>query len=162
MTPGALPRRRAIAGAAIALLLPLLAGCSLLEGPSPETPPRASAPAPEIAPELVPGGTAEENLPYFTEVLRTYTAGEGPVQGAPIVQAVTDAGFDPALMQVSFDRTKTNLDADNIFVSVRAGAECLIGQVVAADRSFVAVTEPAVGPQQDICLIGTTAPIAGQ
>ncbi|MBL3700124.1 DUF6993 domain-containing protein [Leucobacter luti] len=155
------PRTRTAAIVAVAVIAPLLAGCSLLEGPTPETPKRATPAAPEVAPEFVPGGSAEENLPYFTEVLRTYTKGDGPVQGAPIVAAVVDAGFDPALMQVSFDQTKTNLAADNIFVSVRVDATCLIGQVVADDRSFVAVTEPAIGPNGDICLIGNTAPIAG-
>ncbi|WP_125098391.1 DUF6993 domain-containing protein [Leucobacter chromiireducens] len=162
MNPRAQHRRRVTAIAALAVVLPLLAGCSLLEGPTPETPPRETVAAPEVPPEFVPGGTAEENLPYFTEVLRSYAAGESPIQGAPIVQAVTEAGFDPALMQVSFDQTKTNLVADNIFVSVRAGAECLIGQLVTDDRSFVARVEPALGPEQTICLIGQTAPIAGQ
>lgn len=162
VNPGASPRRRATAFAALAVMLPLLAGCSLLEGPTPDTPPRETAAVPEVAPEFVPGGTAEENLPYFTEVLRTYSTGTSPIQGAPVVQAVTEAGFDPALMQVSFDQTKTSLPADNIFVSVRAGAECLIGQLVTEDRSFVASVEPALGPDKTICLIGKTAPIAGQ
>lgn len=161
MTSNVKIRPRTAALLAIALAAPLLAGCSLLEGPTPETPKRETPAAPAAAPEFFPGGTAEENLPYFTEVLRTYAAGTGPIQGEPIVQAVTDAGFDRSLMQVSFDRTKTSLDADNIFVSVRAGAECLIGQVVAEDRSFVAVTEPAVGPAADICLIGNTAELVG-
>ncbi len=145
----------------------LLSGCSvieplikpLIEGPTPETPKRETPASPEQAPEFVPGGTAEQNLPYFTEVLRTYSKGDAPVQGASIVQAVTEAGFDPAMMQVSFDRSKTGLVADNIFVSVRFGTDCLIGQMVTADRSFVAKNEPALGPNKDICLIGETAPI---
>ncbi|MCW2287591.1 DUF6993 domain-containing protein [Leucobacter luti] len=153
-------RTRSMAIAVLAVSLPLLAGCSLLEGPTPETPQRETPAAPEVAPELIPGGSAEDNLPYFTEVLRSYTDGDGPVQGAPIVAAVAAAGFDPALMQVSFDETKTNLVADNIFVSVRVNENCLVGQVVTEDRSFVAETAPAIGPNGDICLIGTTAPIA--
>ncbi|MEV8337979.1 hypothetical protein [Leucobacter sp. NPDC077196] len=160
--PAALtPRRRSVALTATALGLStaLLSGCALLEGPTPETPERTETAAPETAPEFVPGGSAEENLPYFTEVLRGFSAGSEPVQGAPIVQAVADAGFDTAAMQVSFDQSKTSLPADNIFVSVRIGSDCLIGQVVAADRSFVAKNEPAVGPAGDICLIGQTAPI---
>lgn len=145
---------------ALAASTALLAGCSLLEGPTPETPPRGTAVAPEVAPEFIPGGTAEENLPYFAHVLRSYGEGTGAVRGQPIVDAVVAAGFDPALMQVSFDQTKTNLVADNIFVSVRVDASCLIGQVVSEDRSTFAVVEPAVGPNGDICLIGNTAPIA--
>ncbi len=154
-------RRSAFAAvAALALSALLLGGCAILEGPTPETPKRETQAPPETTPELVPGGSAAENLPYFTEVLRAFSAGTGAVQGAPIVQAVAEAGFDKTAMQVSFDASKTNLPADNIFVSVRIGTDCLIGQVVAADRSFVAQNEPAVGPNQDLCLIGETAPIS--
>ncbi|MEJ6489340.1 hypothetical protein PQI23_06370 [Leucobacter sp. USCH14] len=160
--PAALtPRRRSAALASIALGLSaaLLTGCALLEGPSPEVPERTETAAPETAPEFIPDGSAEDNLPYFTEVLRSFSAGSEPVQGAPIVQAVAEAGFDKTAMQVSFDQSKTSLPADNIFVSVRIGSDCLIGQVVAEDRSFVAKNMPAVGPAGDICLIGETAPI---
>lgn len=136
-----------------------LSGCALLEGPTPEIPEREVAVAPEVAPELVPGGTAEENLPYFTEVLRDYTAGEGAIKGEPVSRAVIDAGFDKAFMQVSFDRSETGLEADNIFVSVLLGENCLLGQVITADRSFVTQAAPAVGPENNICLIGETAPI---
>lgn len=153
------PRPVALAAAALAASATLLTGCALLEGPTPATPEREAVPVPEEAPEFFPDGSAEDNLPYFTEVLRDYVDGDGAVRGAPIVDAVVDAGFDVDDMQVSFDRTKTNLDADNIFVSVRIDADCLIGQVVADDRSFVAEVEPAVGPDGDLCLIGETRAI---
>ena len=151
-------RLAAVLGA-IALSSVVLTGCSLLEGPTPETPKREAPEPPPSAPELVPDGSAADNLPYFTEVLRAFSAGDQPVQGVPVVDAVVDAGFDKSLMQVSFDESKTGLAADSIFVSVRIGADCLIGQVVAEDRSFVAEAKPAVGPAQDICLIGNTRPI---
>lgn len=156
------PRLRArLVGPLVALcaVAGLLSGCALIEGPTPETPKREAPEPPAEAPQFFPDGTAQDNLPYFTEVLRGYGAGAEPVMGEPIVNAVTAAGFDRAAMQVSFDKTKTNLDADSIYVSVRIGAECLIGQVVAGDRSTVAVVEPAVGPNADICLIGNTRPI---
>ena len=155
------PARFARPAAAIVLGLSvaLLPGCALLEGPTPETPQRTEPPKPEAAPELVPGGSAEDNLPFFTETLRAFAAGDQPVQAQPVTTALMEAGFDKSLMQVSFDKSKTNLDADNIFVSVRYGEDCLIGQVVAADRSFVAKNEPALGPDKTICLIGTTNPI---
>lgn len=139
--------------------MPLLAGCSLLEGPTPDLPKRETPAAPEQAPEFLPNGTAEENLPFFREVLGDYASGKGPIHGQPIAQAVIASGFSKDMMQVSFDTTKTGLEADNIFVSVRIGTECLIGQVVAADRSVVAETAPAVGPEKNLCLIGETAPI---
>ena len=151
--------RAARAALAACAILPLLAGCALLEGPTPVTPEREEPERPEVAPEFVPGGTAEQNLPYFTEVLRDYAAGEGPIRAEPVVNAVAEAGFDKSLMQVSFDRTKTDLEADNIFVSVRIGEDCLVGQLVAEDRSFAAENAPAVGPNRDLCLIGETNPI---
>ncbi|WP_449281482.1 DUF6993 domain-containing protein [Leucobacter sp.] len=159
MRPVPSSHRRSAALLAIGVLLPLLAGCAVLEGPTPVTPERATPPVPEVAPEFVPDGTAEQNLPYFTEVLREFSESAHPVQGVPVVDAVADAGFDRAAMQVSFDESMTGLEADNIFVSVRIGADCLIGQIVTADRTFVAQNEPAVGPDGDVCLIGTTRPI---
>lgn len=134
----------------------LLSGCALLEGPTPDTPTRVTPAVPEAPPELIPGGTAEENLPYFTEVIRGYAAGEGAVNGEPIVNAVAESGFDRSAMQVSFDATKTGLEADNIFVSVRVDDACLIGQITAPDRDFATSVEPAVGPDRNICLIGET------
>lgn len=155
-------RRRSLTQAlavTVALAATMLAGCALLEGPTPEAPKREVPVAPAVAPELVSGGTAEENLPYFTEVLRSYADGQGAVKGEPIARAVIDAGFDKSFMQMSFDRSKTGLEADNIFVAVLLGEDCLIGQIVTADRSFVAEALPAVGPEKNVCLIGETAPI---
>lgn len=153
-------KRLGHAALALGIALPLLAGCSVAEtvigGPSPETPKREEVKTPKVAPTFVPDGTAEQNLPFFTEVIRKYTAGDQPITGKPVAQAVIDAGFDPAMMQFSFDESKTGLTADNIFVSVRVGADCLIGQLVTGDRSFVAKNEPAIGPKGDICLIGIT------
>ena len=114
---------------------------------------------PEAPPEFFPEGTADENLPYFHETLRQFAVGTAPVQGAPVVDALAAAGFDKTKMQVSFDESKTDLVADNIFVSVLIGQDCLIGQVVVADRSFVTEAAPAVGPDKSLCLIGTTRPI---
>lgn len=153
------PIVRTFAALALGLSVALLSGCSLLEGPTPSTPVRTEVPEPEQAPVLVPGGSAEDNLPFFTETLRAFTESEQPVKGQPVTTALIEAGFDKALMQVSFDTSKTGLDADNIFVSVRYGEDCLIGQVVAEDRSFVAKNEPALGPDKSICLIGNTNPI---
>lgn len=157
--PSTLRRSRAAALLAIGAALPLLVGCALVEGPTPETPKRETPAVPQVAPQLVADGTAEQNLPYFTEVLRAFAESGEPVAGMPVVDAVAAAGFDRAAMQVSFDQTRTGLEADNIFVSVRIEADCLIGQVVTEDRSFVAKNEPAVGPNGDLCLIGATRPI---
>lgn len=114
---------------------------------------------PTAPPEFFPEGSAEENLPYFHESLRQFGIGTAPVEGQPVVDHLVAAGFAKTAMQVSFDESKTNLVADNIFVSVLIGQDCLIGQVVTGDRSFVTEVAPAVGPDKNLCLIGTTRPI---
>lgn len=160
--PAIRPRRReliASLGAALALVT-ALSGCTVLEPSVPERPVVSeNLTEPEQVPEFVPGGTAEENLPFFTEVLRGFAVGTMPVEGQPLVDSLITAGFDRSLMQVSFDRSKTNLVADSILVSVLAGTGCLIGQVNSADRTFVAVVEPALTAAQNVCLIGNTRPI---
>lgn len=143
----------------VALAAGLLGGCALLEGPAPDAPVRPAPTAPATAPTLVPGGSAEENLPFFQQTLLDFAGGAAPIEGQPVVDALVGAGFDRAAMQVSFDRTQTNLVSDNIFVSVRIAESCLIGQLITADRSLVAEVAPALGPDQNICLIGTTRPI---
>jgi hypothetical protein len=128
------------------------------ERPTPQQP-TPGPEEPEEPAEFYPDGTADENLPYFRQTLDRFAAGDEPIEGRPVVDAVAGAGFDRAAMQVSFDRTQTDLVADNIFVSVRIGEDCLIGQILTADRTPYAVVEPAVGPEQNICLIGNTRPI---
>lgn len=112
--------------------------------------------APPQPPQFYPEGTAEQNLPYFTEVMRVFSVGGEPVEGVSVVNAVAGAGFDKAVMQVSHDRSKTDLVADHIMVSVLMGSDCLLGQVITADRTFFTAVERAVGPEQNICLIGNT------
>ena len=148
--------RRTGAGIIAALAAVTLSSCALLAGPVPNTPERETVPVPEVAPELVPDGSAEENLPYFTEVLRGFSEGAEEVRGQQVSTAVIDAGFPRENMQVSFDKTKTDLVADAIYVSVKIDDSCLLGQVMTEDRSFVARVDPAVGPNNDICLIGQT------
>ena len=144
----------ALAGSAAVLLA--LSGCSVLQGPTPATPERPQIAEPETPPELVPGGTAEENLPFFRQVLADYAAGDQPIAGRPIVDALAEQGFDTAAMQVSHDQSKTGLDADSIYVSVRSGETCLVGQVAADGREAVAQAVAAVGPDKNVCLIGDT------
>lgn len=152
--------RRTSAAVAGALLLALgLSSCSLLEGPTPTTPERPQVEQPAEPAEFVPGGSAEENLPFFRQLLVGYAEGEQPIQGQPIVDAVAAGGFDKAEMQVSYDQSKTNLVADSIYVAVRAGESCLIGQLVTEGREVGAEAVAAVGPERNVCLIGDTRPI---
>lgn len=146
--------------ASLGALAAALTGCSMVTGPEPARTAPTTHPVPTTAPPtLVPGGSATENLPFFSAVLQQFAAGQEPVQGQPVVNALVSAGFDPLAMQVSFDQTMTGLTADNIFVSVRIGHDCLLGQIVTTDREVVAKTAPAVGPDSAVCLIGKTRTI---
>lgn len=152
-------RRAGVAVAGSVLLVLGLASCSLLEGPTPATPDRPQIETPAEPAVFVPGGSAQENLPFFQELLLGYASGEQPIQGQPIVEAVAAGGFDKADMQVSFDQSKTNLEADSIFVAVRSGETCLIGQLIPETREVAAQAVDAVGPERNVCLIGQTRPI---
>lgn len=157
------PRSLGAAALVVATSL-LLSGCGLLGDLSgtqdPERPSDpAVAPPPAEKPVLHPDGTAEQNRAFFAETLRAYALGDAPVEGRPLVDALAGAGFAKSAMQVSFDRTKTGLVADNIFVSVRFGTDCLIGQVLTGDRKIYTEVAPAVGPGAKLCLIGETRPI---
>ncbi|KAM9862698.1 hypothetical protein ACI1US_01422 [Leucobacter sp. BZR 635] len=152
--------RRTSAAVAGSLLLMLgLSSCSLIEGPTPVTPERPQVEVPAEPAQFIPGGSAEENLPFFTQLLSEYSAGDQPIQGQPIVDAVAAGGFDKAAMQVSFDHSQTNLVADSIYVAVRSDETCLIGQLVTEDREVATQAVAAVGPDRNVCLIGNTRPI---
>lgn len=151
-------RLTAVAPLAVVAVALVLTGCSPAVAPE-RTAPVVTAEPEEVAPTLIPGGSAEENLPYFAETLRQFSAGTQPVEGRPLVDALVAAGFDRAAMQVSFDRSKTDLVADSILVSVLVGSECLIGQVVTADRAPFSTVEPALTASGTVCLIGNTRPI---
>lgn len=153
------PVHRLFAVAALALAAGLLSGCALLEGPAPDAPVRPALEAPAEPVALVPDGSAEENLPFFQQTLVGFAGSDAPIEGQPVVDALTAAGFDRAAMQVSYDRTKTNLVADSIFVSVRIAESCLVGQLVTGDRSLIAEVLPALGPDKNVCIIGGTRPI---
>lgn len=145
----------------IALASVALAGCT--SSADVQTKPQVSVEEPSPQPGnpamYVDGGGAESNLPIFQETLLQFAAADEPVQGEPIVNVLTAVGFDKSTMQVSFDHSKTGLDADSIFVSARFDENCLVGQIASADRGVSIEQMPAVGPNQDICLIGNTRPI---
>jgi len=135
-----------------------LIGCTNASDPAPEE--TVSVPAEtEAPPEFVPGGSAQDNEEFLRYTLRQAIRGGLEINGVNLVNTVTTAGFDRAAMQVSYDTSATGLPADNIFISVRFGDSCLLGQVVTADKTVFTSVQPAVGPDKTICLIGQTRPI---
>lgn len=148
-------------GAVAALALGVSACAPEPEPAASSAPPSASAsPAPvetPTGPVLVPEGTAEENLPLFTEIVRGVWSGPDQVSGRAYIDALTAAGFDRTAMQVTEDTSTVGNPAESIQFAVRWGDECLIGQVGPATGEPVTVVMP--GLQAGGCLIGNTRAI---
>jgi hypothetical protein len=107
---------------------------------------------------LVPGGSAEDNLPYFTQVVQQVWASPDQVAGRAYVDALVAAGFDKAAMQVTADQTTVGNPAESIQFSVLWGDQCLLGQVGPATGNPVTAVQPAV-LGGTACLLGSTRPI---
>ncbi len=144
-----------------------LSGCSaigIVTGKAPAAQ-RSAMPSPQSteqnAPEPTynPDGSAAENLPYFNKTNQAFAAGAQEINGKNVVDALAAAGFDKQAMQVSFDKTATGLNAENIFVSVLIDQSCLMGQFVRADRSYTGIETRALGPNFTICNPSTTRTI---
>ena len=166
------PRKsaRVRVGAALAVLLAglALAGCTQSPAPEPSGGPTGSgssaggpdaSPTSTAAPEptLVPDGTAADNLPLFTAVTASVWASEERAAGRAYVDALVEAGFDKAVMQVTRDLSTVGNPAESIQFSVRWGDECLIGQVGPATGDPVTVVVPVLA--EGTCLVGETRPI---
>lgn len=146
-----------------------LAGCTG-EQPAPapsetaDTSSGSSAPTDAATPSatsasaaLVPGGSASENLPSFTQVVSTVWGGPEPVAGRAYIDALTAAGFDKGAMQVTPDESTIGNAAESIEFSVRLGDDCLVGQVGPSIGNPVTAVLP--GLSSGGCLIGQTRPI---
>ncbi|MGF6821163.1 hypothetical protein M2317_000049 [Microbacterium sp. ZKA21] len=168
-----MPRRpavsaaRAIAFSVAAFLAIALAACTpqptdpTASAPSATTAPSPGAtaePAEPAAPQLVPDGTAADNLALFTAVTAEVWATEQADQGRAYIDALVAAGFDKAAMQVTADETTVGNPVESLQFSVRWGeTECLIGQVgPSTGQPVTTVTDQLA---EGRCLIGTTRPI---
>lgn len=146
-------------------LTALLTGCGLFDGLG-EDPAPAPTVAPTVAPDpgetpsgpqLVPDGSAADNLPLFAQVVAAVWESDAAVQGSAYIDALTAAGFDRAAMQVTPDTSTVNRPAESIQFSVAWGGECLVGQIGPSTGEPVTT----VLPQADagLCLLGATRPI---
>ncbi|MBW9092852.1 hypothetical protein JNB62_04055 [Microbacterium jejuense] len=109
------------------------------------------------SPALVPDGTAQDNLPYFTAITDSVWATDSRVSGRAYIDALVAAGFDKSAMQVTSDTSTVGNPAESIQFSVRWGDQCLVGQVGPATGDPVTVVVPVVA--EGTCLIGQTRPI---
>lgn len=94
-------------------------------------PTKTPTPTPTKEPEMVPGGTATQNLPYFNHINEVTWAMNGFVEGRPYIDALAGAGFDKGAMELTWWDTPDGHNADSIFFAVHIGDECLLGQIAA-------------------------------
>jgi len=77
--------------------------------------------------------------------------------GRDFIDALIAGGFDRSELEVTFDRTQTDLAADSIQFSVRVHGECLIGQNGPAVGGYHSVVADVLGSGR--CLVGSTRQI---
>lgn len=142
--------------APVALVAALaLAGCASQEAQPPAETTAAAEPTQAAPATFVAGGTASENKPIFDETNLQTIATNGSASSVEFVNGLSGIGFDKSAMEVTFDRTNVDLEADYIIVSVKIGEECLVGQ-----RGPRGYTSDIVAPvSTGKCLIGLTQPI---
>ena len=78
--------------------------------------------------EFIPEGSAEDNLPFFAQVLENAGAGAPGSELTTILDALTTAGFDPATISHTAASSKIELPVDSISLAVIVKERCLIGQ----------------------------------
>lgn len=142
----------------------LLAGCTAPAAPEttaspPAAEPTAGAPAAPAEAALVPGGSADENLPYFEQVISGVVAADAEAPGLSVVDALVAGGFPRESMQLTADETSIGLDADTVLVSVKVGESCLLGQYGAKSDGVHAVVAAPIAT--GACLVGRTVPLEG-
>ncbi|MFF2632095.1 DUF6993 domain-containing protein [Microbacterium sp. NPDC058021] len=141
----------------------LLAGCTAQPEPAPTaasgtagSTPSPAAPTP-AAPQLVPEGSAADNLPLFTAVAESVWASPQKAEGRAYIDALVGAGFDKAAMQITDDASTIGNPAESLEFSVRWGQECLVGQVGPVADTVITITTDAL--PSGGCLLGATRPI---
>ncbi|WP_241982315.1 DUF6993 domain-containing protein [Cryobacterium ruanii] len=112
---------------------------------------------PDAGPTLLPTGTAADNLVYFNFLAAAVTKANPAADGRAYIDALVAGGFDRTAMEVTFDRTQTDLAADAVQFSVRFTGECLIGQIGPASDGFHSVVAPILST--GLCLVGSTRQI---
>ena len=113
----------------------LITSCQATQQPVDEEPPVSQGPesppvsvVEEAVYEFIPEGSAEDNLPFFAQVLENAGAGAPGSELATILEALTTAGFDPATISHTAASSKIELPVDSLSIAVTVKEQCLIGQ----------------------------------
>ena len=143
--------------AATAVISLTLGGCGLGPDGSPSASPTpTSTVSTEPMPVFLPEGDAQDNKTFFDRILSGVATADQKQPGRAMVNALVRAGFRKKSIQITPDRTRTDLEADSVIVAIRMGRSCLIGQRT-NDRKYYSSIETAL--KTGGCLVGTTRKI---
>jgi hypothetical protein len=109
---------------------------------------------PEVAPEFIPDGSADDNRAYFDYVVARHIVDGGAMGSAALAAVLTTAGWTADLVEVTPDATPLGNASDSVSFSVRLGDECLIGQW---NGEYTSVIAPKLA--SGTCLVGTPRPV---
>lgn len=152
MSPSRTPGVVRLLGTALAAAA-LLTGCSFGGDPQPVESEGATQTA---EPTFDPNGGAEANKAFFDITLKAMLSDNDKASSHDFVDTLADAGFDKSQMEVTFDKTTIDLDADYIIVSVKMpDGQCLIGQRSSKGYASIVAEPMSTGK----CLIGKTQDI---
>lgn len=152
MSPSRAPGVIRLLGTSLAVAA-LLTGCSFGSDPQPVETQGATQTA---EPTFDPNGGAEANKAFFDKTLKAMLADNDKASSHDFVDTLADAGFDKSQMEVTFDKTTIDLDADYIIVSVKMpDGQCLIGQRSSKGYASIVAEPMSTGK----CLIGKTQDI---
>lgn len=137
----------------------LLVGLTACDPGVQQAPNSAGSPTPTptatAAPQLLPNGSAQDNLPFFDSVNKNLIATNPQADGVAFTSALRTAGFSIADMQVTVDITTVGVKADSVQFSVLWKKECLIGQYGFGE--YHSVVAPVLGTGK--CMVGNTRTI---
>jgi len=143
--------------AATAVISLTLGGCGLAPDGSPSASPTpTSTVSAEPMPVFLPEGDAQDNKTFFDRILSGVATADQKQPGRAMVNALVRAGFRKKSIQLTPDRTRTDLEADSVIVAIRMGRSCLIGQRT-NHRKYYSSIETAL--KTGGCLVGTTRKI---
>ncbi len=119
--------------------------------PASATPDPGQPTTPTAATQYEPGGTAEQNLPYFVDVITRFQASNGWGWGSgEVVDALVAAGFDGKAIEVTGSTTPNGYAAVSIETAVEFPDGCLVA-TLRAERA-TALLAPLL--PTGACLVG--------
>ncbi len=149
-------RAMTLVAVAVAAVIALTGCVPTVPMPTP-TGSKSATPTPTPTPvlKLDPTGTAEENLPFWENLVEGMNNTYGMTDGSVMIQSLVDNGFNKADMELTPNETAIGERVDSVIFSVRFDGKCFIGQIF--PDHYAAFLAPMLATGK--CLIGTTRPI---